>query len=228
MLYTFQNSNPRGWESTFVSVTRSSRLGDLPSGHPTHNDTAVAAPRLTSVACWVTAEHLPSIYALAQSLKRHKPTKDCEIISNKWTSPSSSQHKTRPAKEGVFASLRSYGIILQILLFIFHSSHRKAVQESSPWMYVTMMMTDQIPLDLPPPLLNGEVAMMPHMINVNGDGSQQVSFTPDVMYTWNAIYARSLCINASARCIHINANVSCYTFIDQGFLKLSIPWWTSK
>ncbi|XDV27286.1 hypothetical protein PO909_030846 [Leuciscus waleckii] len=36
-----------------------------------------------------------------------------------------------------------------------------------------MMMTDQIPLDLPPPLLNGEVAMMPHMINVNGDGSQQ-------------------------------------------------------
>lgn len=48
-------------------------------------------------------------------------------------------------------------------------------------MYVTMMMTDQIPLDLPPPLLNGEVAMMPHMINVNGDGSQQVSMsvTPD-------------------------------------------------
>lgn len=39
-------------------------------------------------------------------------------------------------------------------------------------MYVTMMMTDQIPLELPP-LLNGEVAMMPHI--VNGDGSQQVS-----------------------------------------------------
>ncbi|OXB82494.1 UNVERIFIED_CONTAM: hypothetical protein H355_000752 [Colinus virginianus] len=38
-------------------------------------------------------------------------------------------------------------------------------------MYVTMMMTDQIPLELPP-LLNGEVAMMPHI--VNGDGSQQV------------------------------------------------------
>lgn len=35
-----------------------------------------------------------------------------------------------------------------------------------------MMMTDQIPLELPP-LLNGEVAMMPHI--VNGDGSQQVS-----------------------------------------------------
>lgn len=42
-------------------------------------------------------------------------------------------------------------------------------------MYVTMMMTDQIPLDLPPPLLNGECALMPHM--VNGDGSQQVRHT---------------------------------------------------
>ncbi len=40
-----------------------------------------------------------------------------------------------------------------------------------------MMMTDQIPLDLPPPLLNGELAMMQHMININGDGSQQVSVT---------------------------------------------------
>ncbi|KAK1894450.1 Fibronectin type III domain containing protein 3B, partial [Dissostichus eleginoides] len=40
-------------------------------------------------------------------------------------------------------------------------------------MYVTMMMTDQIPLDLaPPPLLNGEVPLMPHM--VNGDAAQQV------------------------------------------------------
>ncbi|MEE6501418.1 hypothetical protein FKM82_004167 [Ascaphus truei] len=38
-------------------------------------------------------------------------------------------------------------------------------------MYVTMMMTDQIPLELPP-LLNGDVTMMPHL--VNGDGSQQV------------------------------------------------------
>lgn len=38
-------------------------------------------------------------------------------------------------------------------------------------MYVTMMMTDQIPLELPP-LLNGEVAMMPHL--VNGDAAQQV------------------------------------------------------
>lgn len=38
-------------------------------------------------------------------------------------------------------------------------------------MYVTMMMTDQM-LELPP-LLNGEVPMMHHMIN--GDASQQVS-----------------------------------------------------
>lgn len=38
-------------------------------------------------------------------------------------------------------------------------------------MYVTMMMTDQIPLELPP-LLNGEVAMMPHL--VNGEAAQQV------------------------------------------------------
>lgn len=36
------------------------------------------------------------------------------------------------------------------------------------------MMTDQIPLDLaPPPLLNGDVPLMPHM--VNGDAVQQVS-----------------------------------------------------
>lgn len=38
-------------------------------------------------------------------------------------------------------------------------------------MYVTMMMTDQM-LELPP-LLNGEVPMMHHMIN--GDASQQVN-----------------------------------------------------
>ena len=41
-------------------------------------------------------------------------------------------------------------------------------------MYVTMMMTDQM-LELPP-LLNGEVPMMHHMIN--GDASQQVSQRP--------------------------------------------------
>ena len=42
-------------------------------------------------------------------------------------------------------------------------------------MYVTMMMTDQIPLELPP-LLNGEVAMMPHL--VNGEAAQQVRGPP--------------------------------------------------
>ncbi|XP_068607650.1 fibronectin type III domain containing 3Ba [Brachionichthys hirsutus] len=41
-------------------------------------------------------------------------------------------------------------------------------------MYVTLVMTDHIPLDLaPPPLLNGEVPLMPHM--VNGDAAQQVN-----------------------------------------------------
>ena len=50
----------------------------------------------------------------------------------------------------------------------------REVQSISPWMYVTMMMTDQIPLDLaPPPILNGEVPLMPHM--VNGDAAQQVN-----------------------------------------------------
>uniref|UniRef100_A0A8D2BAE7 Fibronectin type III domain containing 3B n=1 Tax=Sciurus vulgaris TaxID=55149 RepID=A0A8D2BAE7_SCIVU len=39
-------------------------------------------------------------------------------------------------------------------------------------MYVTMMMTDQIPLELPP-LLNGEVTMMPPHL-VNGEAAQQV------------------------------------------------------
>ncbi len=54
----------------------------------------------------------------------------------------------------------------------------RAVQWISPWMYVTMMMTDQIPLDLaPPPLLNGEVPLMPHM--VNGDAAQQVNTHTD-------------------------------------------------
>lgn len=58
----------------------------------------------------------------------------------------------------------------------------RAVQWISPWMYVTMMMTDQIPLDLaPPPLLNGEVPLMPHM--VNGDAAQQVRTTLGCMCT---------------------------------------------
>lgn len=100
-----------------MSVTHSSHLGDLPSGHPAHNDTAVFHGCLLSHSC--ATLHLPSTYALAQSLKRHKPTKDCEIISDKLTCPSSSYHKTRAVKEGVFASLSSYEIILQLLFFIF-------------------------------------------------------------------------------------------------------------
>ncbi|KAF4796141.1 hypothetical protein TURU_087851 [Turdus rufiventris] len=50
-------------------------------------------------------------------------------------------------------------------------------------MYVTMMMTDQIPLELPP-LLNGEVAMMPHI--VNGDGSQQLKYQFSMGLFWDS------------------------------------------
>lgn len=149
-------------------------------------------------------QHLPSIYALAQSLRRYKATKDCEIISDRCTRLPYYENKTRTSKEVAFA--RSYDIILQHSFTVwsppisfFLSPNRKAVQESSPWMYVTMMMTDQIPLDLPPPLLNGEVAMMPHMINVNGDGSQQVSITLGVAWIDN-VY------------------LECIIFLEQGFL----------
>ncbi|KAL1280328.1 hypothetical protein QQF64_014928 [Cirrhinus molitorella] len=65
-----------------------------------------------------------------------------------------------------------------------------------------MMMTDQIPLELPPPLLNGEVAMMPHMINVNGDGSQQVilvQVNPGETFTIRAE-------DGSLQCIQVNRN----------------------
>lgn len=48
------------------------------------------------------------------------------------------------------------------------------------------MMTDQIPLELPP-LLNGEVAMMPHI--VNGDGSQQVRNSLNSFWV-NKIFSR--------------------------------------
>ncbi|KAL1280327.1 hypothetical protein QQF64_014927 [Cirrhinus molitorella] len=78
--------------------------------------------------------HLPSIYASAQSLERHKPTKGCEIISDKCTRLPYSQHKARTPKEGAFASLRSYIVycLITIYFFFFLSPHRKAVQESSP------------------------------------------------------------------------------------------------
>ncbi|RXM30668.1 Fibronectin type III domain-containing protein 3B [Acipenser ruthenus] len=59
-----------------------------------------------------------------------------------------------------------------------------------------MMMTDQIPLDLPA-LLNGELPMMPHM--VNGDGSQQVIFVqvnPGETFTIRAEDGSLQCIQA--------------------------------
>uniref|UniRef100_A0A671T2B4 Fibronectin type III domain-containing protein 3B-like n=1 Tax=Sinocyclocheilus anshuiensis TaxID=1608454 RepID=A0A671T2B4_9TELE len=78
-------------------------------------------------------------------------------------------------------------------------------------MYVTMMMTDQIPLDLPPPLLNGEVAMMPHMINVNGDGSQQVIFVqvnPGETFTIRAEDGSLQCIQGPAEVPMMSPNGS--------------------
>ena len=51
-------------------------------------------------------------------------------------------------------------------------------------MYVTMMMTDQL-MDLaPPPLLNGELPLMQHM--VNGDAAQQVGNTNTHAHCTNA------------------------------------------
>lgn len=72
-------------------------------------------------------------------------------------------------------------------------------------MYVTMMMTDQIPLELPP-LLNGEVAMMPHL--VNGEAAQQVGDSgglcgkqPTVWFTWGC---RGLCFfNFVVVCVYM-------------------------
>ncbi|XP_077084159.1 fibronectin type III domain containing 3Ba isoform X1 [Siphateles boraxobius] len=78
-------------------------------------------------------------------------------------------------------------------------------------MYVTMMMTDQIPLDLPPPLLNGEVAMMPHMINVNGDGSQQVilvQVNPGETFTIRAEDGSLQCIQGPAEVPMMSPNGS--------------------
>ncbi|XP_030631935.1 fibronectin type III domain containing 3Ba [Chanos chanos] len=76
-------------------------------------------------------------------------------------------------------------------------------------MYVTMMMTDQIPLDLPPPLLNGEVAMMPHM--VNGDASQQVilvQVNPGETFTIRAEDGSLQCIQGPAEVPMMSPNGS--------------------
>uniref|UniRef100_A0A671PHJ5 Fibronectin type III domain-containing protein 3B-like n=1 Tax=Sinocyclocheilus anshuiensis TaxID=1608454 RepID=A0A671PHJ5_9TELE len=73
------------------------------------------------------------------------------------------------------------------------------------------MMTDQIPLDLPPPLLNGEVAMMPHMINVNGDGSQQVilvQVNPGETFTIRAEDGSLQCIQGPAEVPMMSPNGS--------------------
>nr|XP_020649461.1 fibronectin type III domain-containing protein 3B [Pogona vitticeps] len=75
-------------------------------------------------------------------------------------------------------------------------------------MYVTMMMTDQIPLELPS-LLNGEVAMMPHL--VNGDGAQQVIFVqvnPGETFTIRAEDGTLQCIQGPAEVPMMSPNGS--------------------
>ncbi|XP_036207774.1 fibronectin type III domain-containing protein 3B isoform X8 [Myotis myotis] len=75
-------------------------------------------------------------------------------------------------------------------------------------MYVTMMMTDQIPLELPP-LLNGEVAMMPHL--VNGDAAQQVilvQVNPGETFTIRAEDGTIQCIQGPAEVPMMSPNGS--------------------
>ncbi|XP_015230761.1 PREDICTED: fibronectin type III domain-containing protein 3B isoform X1 [Cyprinodon variegatus] len=77
-------------------------------------------------------------------------------------------------------------------------------------MYVTMMMTDQIPLDLAlPPLLNGELPLMPHM--VNGDAAQQVIFVqvnPGETFTIRAEDGSLQCIQGPAEVPMMSPNGS--------------------
>ncbi|XP_043998425.1 fibronectin type III domain containing 3Ba isoform X1 [Gambusia affinis] len=77
-------------------------------------------------------------------------------------------------------------------------------------MYVTMMMTDQIPLDLaPPPLLNGELSLMPHM--VNGDAAQQVilvQVNPGETFTIRAEDGSLQCIQGPAEVPMMSPNGS--------------------
>ncbi|XP_036902416.1 fibronectin type III domain-containing protein 3B isoform X7 [Sturnira hondurensis] len=75
-------------------------------------------------------------------------------------------------------------------------------------MYVTMMMTDQIPLELPP-LLNGEVAMVPHL--VNGDAAQQVilvQVNPGETFTIRAEDGTLQCIQGPAEVPMMSPNGS--------------------
>uniref|UniRef100_A0A8C5F7U9 Fibronectin type III domain containing 3Ba n=1 Tax=Gadus morhua TaxID=8049 RepID=A0A8C5F7U9_GADMO len=77
-------------------------------------------------------------------------------------------------------------------------------------MYVTMMMTDQIPLDLaPPPHLNGEVPLMQHM--VNGDATQQVilvQVNPGETFTIRAEDGSLQCIQGPAEVPMMSPNGS--------------------
>lgn len=76
-------------------------------------------------------------------------------------------------------------------------------------MYVTMMMTDQIPLDLaPPPLLNGEVPLMPHM--VNGDAAQQVNTCMSVV-----------CVHLASQML-LSTFLCCRTHSDQTHARTHI------
>ncbi|XP_069753682.1 fibronectin type III domain containing 3Ba isoform X2 [Narcine bancroftii] len=75
-------------------------------------------------------------------------------------------------------------------------------------MYVAMMMADQIPLELPP-LLNGDVPMMPHL--VNGDGSQQVilvQVNPGETFTIRAEDGSLQCIQGPAEVPMMSPNGS--------------------
>lgn len=71
-----------------------------------------------------------------------------------------------------------------------------------------MMMTDQIPLELPP-LLNGEVAMMPHL--VNGEAAQQVilvQVNPGETFTIRAEDGTLQCIQGPAEVPMMSPNGS--------------------
>ncbi|XP_062377150.1 fibronectin type III domain-containing protein 3B [Sardina pilchardus] len=75
-------------------------------------------------------------------------------------------------------------------------------------MYVTMMMTDQM-LDLPPPLLNGEVSVMHPMMN--GDTSQQVivvQVNPGETFTIRAEDGSLQCIQGPAEVPMMSPNGS--------------------
>ncbi|XP_040126025.2 fibronectin type III domain-containing protein 3B isoform X2 [Ictidomys tridecemlineatus] len=76
-------------------------------------------------------------------------------------------------------------------------------------MYVTMMMTDQIPLELPP-LLNGEVTMMPPHL-VNGEAAQQVilvQVNPGETFTIRAEDGTLQCIQGPAEVPMMSPNGS--------------------